>query len=418
MPVDHGANVAAITSAAKLQTTAYLALEVRLRTTPQGAPAAGFPPPGRGGPGRGAGGRAARPAPPPVDAAGDDDPNALNEGAASFFSGPPNDKAGGLTPLLIAAREDCIEWAKILVTAGAGINQASRYGWTPLMTATQNKHYLLGSWLLDRGADPNIGNKGGWSPLYLATDNRNIEGGDYPVRTPDLDHPEFIKRLIARGANVNVRVCGAASTPTQCRGDNTETRTIFTMQWVREDGATPFWRASQSGDVALMKLLLEHGADPRIATAHSVTALAAASGIGWVEGVTYEWSASESLEAVKMPLDLGIDPNAVSDEGRTALQGAAHKGRNEVVQVLVDHGAKLDQLDFGSRDTGNGDMLGHRWIALNYAEGLVRVGVQSAIPHPETAALIRKLMAERGLQVPPPIASSICITQICKGDAK
>jgi hypothetical protein len=57
-------------------------------------------------------------------------------------------------------------------------------------------------------------------------------------------------------------------------------------------------------------------------------------------------------------------------------------------------------------------MLGHTWIALNYAEGLVRVGVQSAIPHPETAALLRKLMAERGIPVPPPITSSICITSM------
>jgi len=86
--------------------------------------------------------------------------------------------------------------------------------------------------------------------------------------------------------------------------------------------------------------------------------------------------------------------------------------------MLVDAGAKLDQPDFGSRDTGNGDMLGHRWIPLNYAEGLVRVGVQSAIPHPETAELMRKLMREPGLEVPAPITSSSCITQICKGDGK
>ena len=153
----------------------------------------------------------------------------------------------------------------------------------------------------------------------------------------------------------------------------------------------------------------------KIPTAHNVTPLAVASGIGWVEGVTYEWSEQESDEAVKMLLDFGLDPNATSDEGRAPLHGVAHRGRNEVVQMLVDHGAKLDHLDFGSRDTGNGDMLGHRWIPLNYAEGLVRVGVQSAIPHPPTAGLMRKLMRDRGIPVPPPITSSICITQICKG---
>jgi ankyrin repeat protein len=433
--VEHGADVSAITSPAKVATTAYLAPPVRKRTTPAGAPAAGFPPPGagRGAPGRGgaAGGAQARPAAPasldnldPAIFASLDpallaniDPAIiaafLNEGAGSFFTGPPNDKGGGLTALVFAARQNCLECAKILLDAGAQVNQTTRYGWTPLLTAVQNRHYKLAAYLLEHGADPNISNKGGWSPLYIATDNRNIEGGDYPVRTPDMDHLDFIKLLLDHAANVNGRICGASSTPANCQGDSTETRTIFTMQWLREDGATAFWRASQSGDVKLMRLLREHGADPKISS-HNVTALAVASGIGWVEGVTFEWSEAENLEAVKMLLDLGIDPNEVSDEGRTALHGAAHKGRNAVVQLLVDHGAKLDQHDFGSRDTGNGDMLGHTWIPLNYAEGLVRVGVQSAIPHPETAALIRRLMAERGLEIPAPITSSICVTNVCK----
>jgi len=424
--VEHGADVAAATTSAKVSTTAYLAPAVRLRTTPAGAPSAGAAGAavgaggagGRGGGGRGGaagarGGRGGAPAAPAAAAAADAEVN-LNEGAASFFSGPPNDKGGALTPLVFAARENCLECAKILLDAKADINQTTKYGWTPLLTATQNRHYQLASFLLDHGANPNISNNGGWSPLYIATDNRNIEGGDYPVRLPDMDHLDFIKRLIDHGADVNVRVCGTSSTATQCRGDSTETRTNFTMQWLAEEGATPFLRASQSGDVEEMKLLLAHGADPKIATAHNVTPLAVASGIGWVEGVTYEWSEKESVEAVKMLLDLGLDPNATSDEGRAPLHGAAHKGRNEVVQMLVDAGAKLDQLDFGSRDTGNGDMLGHRWIALNYAEGLVRVGVQSAIPHPETAELIRKLMRERGIPVPAPITSSICITSKCK----
>ncbi len=317
--------------------------------------------------------------------------------------------------MVLAARENCLECAKVLIDAKADVNQTTRYGWTPLLTATQNRHYVLASYLLDKGANPNISNKGGWSPLYLATDNRNIEGGDYPVRKPDMDHLDFIKLLIAKGANVNARVCGANSTPTQCSGDSTETRTNFTMQWLREDGATPFLRAAQSGDVTLMKLLLAHGADPQIATANNVTALSVASGIGWVEGVTYEWSEAENLEAVRLCLDLGIDPSAADVEGRAPLHGAAHKGRNAVVQLLVDRGAKLDARDKGSRDTVNGDMKGLTWEPLNYSQGLVRVGVQSAIAHPETAKLIKKLMDDRGLEIPPDITSSICLTKGVKG---
>src|SRR5678809_452798 len=91
------------------------------------------------------------------------------------------------------------------------------------------------------------------------------------------------------------------------------------MQWLYEDGATPFLRAAQSSDVELMKLLLTHGADPKIATANNVTALAAAAGIGWVQGVTYERSEKDTIEAVKLCLELGIDPNAVDGDGRTAV---------------------------------------------------------------------------------------------------
>jgi ankyrin repeat protein len=333
----------------------------------------------------------------------------------AFFRGSQVKDGGGLTPLVYAAREGCLECARVLLASGAKVNELTNYGWTALLTATQNRHYKLAVFLLDHGADPNLANKGGWTPLYLATDNRNIESGDYPVRKPDMDHLDYIKLLIDKGAKVNARICGVESTEKDCKGDTTETRTNFTMQWLYEDGATPFLRAAQSGDTELMKLLLAHGADPKIATAHNDTALAVASGIGWVEGVTFEWSPAESLEAVKMCLDFGIDPNVADDQGRTALHGAAHKGRTDVIQLLVDHGANLEAHDNGSRDTFAGAMKGMTWIPLDWSRGLVRVGVQSAIAHPEAEKLLVKLMTERGLKIPPPPTSSICLTKGVNG---
>jgi ankyrin repeat protein len=314
---------------------------------------------------------------------------------------------GGLTPMIFAAREGDLESTKLLAAAGADLNQTTEYGWTPLLTATNNRHYRLAAWLVENGANVNLPNKGGWTPLYLATDNRNIEGGDYPVPKPDMDHLEFIKLLLDHGANPNLR-----------NKDDTLTRTIFTMQWFFEAGATPFVRAAQSGDIELMKLLLMHGADPKIPTDFADTALSTAAGIGWVEGVTYEHSVKDNLEAVKMLLDLGLDPNSANRDGRTPLMGAALKGRNDVVRILVDHGAKLETRDHGSRDTDTSvsKNAGHTWQALDYADGLVRVGVQSAVSRPETATLIRNLMTGRGLTVPPPnrIVESICIVEICK----
>ena len=358
-----------------------------------------------GGARRGGGAQQARGgAVPSVEAAVTPDDNAEDDGPVAGLVGSGG---GGLTALILAARESDLESARLLIDAGADVDEASNAGWTPLLIATNNRNYIVGKLLVERGADVNKANSTAFTPLYLATDNRNIEGGDYPVPKPDMDHLDFIKVLLDHGANTNAAVNG-----------NTETRTIFTMQWFYEAGATPFVRAAQSSDTALMKLLLQHGADPKAVTRNGDNALHAAGGIGWVEGVTYEWSKEENVEAIRMLLDLGLKPNDQDKEGRTALMGAAMKGRVDAIRLLVERGADLNIRDRGSRDTNNADsqMAGHTWRAVDYADGLVRVGVQSANAYPEAGAYIRKLMAERGLEYPPmnrPL-DSICIVEICK----
>ena len=311
---------------------------------------------------------------------------------------------GGLTALVFAARHGDIGTVRVLLDAGADVNQVTEYGWTALLTATQNRYYQLGKYLLERGADPAIGNTGGWTPLYIATDNRNIENGDYPTRQPDMDQMEYIELLLDHGADPNARMMSS-----------TETRTIFTHQWLREEGATPFWRASQSSDTELMQRLLDAGADPLIATHNGTTALMVASGIGWVEGVTHEWSREQNVQTVNTLLELGANVNARDLDGRTALMGAAHKGRSEIVQMLVDHGADMAARDVGSRDSIH-NLFGKTWQAIDYADGLVRVGVQSSIAHPGTADLLRRLMTEAGLPVPPAgrTLESICVTELCR----
>ena len=314
-------------------------------------------------------------------------------------------KRGGQTALHFAVRENDPDSVAALVEAGADVNQVSEFGWTPLLTATQNRIYLIGKYLLEHGANPNIATEGGWNPLYIATDNRNIEGGDYPTRKPDMDHLEFIKLLLQAGADPNLRM-----------NSSTETRTIFTHQWLDEEGATPFLRAAQSSDLDLMKLLLKYGADPNIATINGVTPLMVASGIAWVEGVTFEWSVDANKEAIKMLLALGNKVNEQDiEDHRTALMGAAHKGRSYAVQMLVDAGGDLSLHDIGSRDSLN-KLTGATWTPIDYADGLVRVGVQSAEAHPETSRLIRNLMLAKGMQVPPEgrTLESICVVDLCK----
>ena len=255
------------------------------------------------------------------------------------------------------------------------VNGEDSVGNSTLSDATRKGEVALVDELLRAGADPNSANQAGVSVLMTAIAFRK---------------PDVVRRLIAAGARVDAQA---------------------------GDGETALMCAAKYRNVELMKLLLARGADPKAATDHHDNALTASAGIGWVDGVVYERSPKDNIEAVRMLLDLGLDPNWRNNDGRTALMGAAHKGRNEVVQMLVDRGAKLDIRDKGSRDTGNpaSKIAGRTWEALDYADGLVRFGVQSAVEHRETAALIRKLMTERGLPVPPAnrTVDSICVVEVC-----
>ncbi len=170
----------------------------------------------------------------------------------------------------------------------------------------------------------------------------------------------------------------------------------MTAAWLKEAGATPLLRAALCGDLTVVRLLLAHQADPSIPTFDHTTPLMAASGVGWADGMLREYSEDQTLEVVKLLLDLGSDVNAVNDHGITALHGAGFKGANKVVQLLVDHGARLDALDKGE-DYGFG-VSSVRMTPLNWAEG-VPIGMSSAIFHTETVALMARLMKERGIPV-------------------
>jgi uncharacterized protein len=291
---------------------------------------------------------------------------------------------GGLTALIFAAREGAIDAARELVSAGAAVNQISADGSGALLAAVQNGFYDLARFLLDHGADPNLGNVKGWTPLYLAVKNRNAENSAIPGPASEgaLD---FIKLLLERGADPNQRIKA-----------ETELHQGMLATWLKEAGGSPLIRAALSGDLAVARLLLAHGAEPSITTFDHTTALMAASGVGWADGFIREHSEDETLELVRLLLELGNPVNAANDAGITALHGAAYKGANRAVQLLVDRGADLAAKDNGA-DYGFGART-VRMTPLNWAEG-VPIGMSSSIYHTETVALLTRLMQARGIPV-------------------
>lgn len=203
-------------------------------------------------------------------------------------------------------------------------------GASALAVAVTNAHFELAGLLLDRGANPNADGQG-WTPLHQLAWTRRppIQHGLPPaVPSGNMSSLELAKKLLAHGANPDARM---TSEP------NDGARNIL-----NRIGSTPLLQAAKLGDIEYVRLLLEHGADPSITTEEGATPMMAAAGVGiWQVGES-AGANEEAFEAVKIFHELGNDVNAVDANGDTALHGAAHRGSNEIVQFLVERGAKLD----------------------------------------------------------------------------
>ena len=251
---------------------------------------------------------------------------------------------GAMTPLLYAARDGRTEIARMLLAAGAKVNQAEANGESPLLVAINNGQTELAQVLLEQGADPNATDGFGRAPLWSAVDYRNLdaaEGSGTNGVNRELVLP-LIRALLDRGANPNV----------QTKVEPPSRRWMMPFgarQWVNPAGQTPFVRAALAGDVAVMRLLLEHRADPNIPTLAGATALMSAAGIGWVPRQTYTEPKESILAAVRLCIENGADVNAANSKGFTALHGAAYRGLDDVVQFLIQKGAKLDAKDSEGR---------------------------------------------------------------------
>ena len=345
----------------------------------------------------------------------------------------------GFTPLLFAVRQGSVPAVRSLLHAKANVNDiakaaaiSSNSTARPVSDATSalamaviNAHFDVAGVLVENGADPNAPDARGSILHALAWIRKpGAAGGDQapPQASGSMSSLELAEALLKHGANPNVRIAWQEIPFDRDDGEVKSPPNIRVgRDYISLVGATPFYLAAKNGDVELMRLLVKYGADPLLPTVQNVTPLMAAAGLGTWAGETpgplNGTPEVERLEAVKLALALGNDINAVADfgdfpivgdpiklftsypenleqlpknalgdmrwSGSTALHGAATTNQQSIIRYLVDNGAKLDARN----------KLG--WTPLMVAEG-GQFGA-TVKEFPDAAALIRKLMSERGL---------------------
>ena len=296
----------------------------------------------------------------------------------------------GFSALLFAVRQGHIDVARALLDAGAEVNDAlpkrRRRGWatdnapseepevgaSALEIAVSNAHFELAALLLERGADPNAAGPG-WTPLHTVSWVRKPGVGSNdpaPEGSGNMGSLTIVRKLVAHGADVNFRMTSATSPGKH---------SLNTL------GATPFLAAARTADAELMRLLHDLGADPAIPTEKGTTPLIVAAGLGVRAPDEDAGTAEEVVEAVKLALELGGDPNAIDNDRNTAMHGAAYKHAPGAVRVLVEAGARIESWNHKNE-------LG--WTPLRIATGVHR-GMNFRFS-PQTASVIRAVMQAAG----------------------
>jgi ankyrin repeat protein len=312
---------------------------------------------------------------------------------------------GGLTALLLAAREGLEETAFALLDGGANLNQVSASDHTsPLLIATINGHFDLAMRLLARGADVNVASDAGGTPLYGVLNMQWAPKARHPQPAKYMQQKtaylELAEALLEAGANPNARLTKSLWYTTYNRD----------LLGVDRTGATPFWLAAYTLDVPAMRLLLKYGADPTIGTSKvaeryeeggpdpsgpdrsglppapwsgpAVLPIHAASGVGYglgFAGNTHRHVPDGWVPAVKFLVEeLGANVNARDHNGYTPLHHAAARGDNELIKYLVSKGADVKAIARSGQTT------------VDMANG----PVQRIEPFPETIALLESLGAK------------------------
>lgn len=302
---------------------------------------------------------------------------------------------GRFTALHFAAREGQLEAVRALIEAGADLDVVDEEGTNALVLATLNGHLDVTGLLLDAGADPNVADNFGRTVLFVATDLNTIDYNPRPapVIASQLKPVDIVRMALEKGADPNVEL--KAGLPAYLAQGATHNPIL-------NKGATPFLRAAMSGDLEIIEMLLEAGAEPLHETEEReamvmagmemptppgrTNTLMAAAGVGWRDQLS-RGREEDAIELIGMLLDRGADINAANQAGDTALHGAALRGSTAIIRYLVDNGA-----DVTARNEKG-------WLPLDIALGQP----EERIPYnEETATLLRELTPVDVAEAEPP----------------
>ena len=289
---------------------------------------------------------------------------------------------GGFTPLLFAARVGDAESARLLLTAGADVNDAQPDGVSALVLAAHSGHGSVAALLLDRGADPNA-IASGYTALHAAVLRSDVA---------------LVRALLVHGADPNLRIVRG----TPMRRDTTDWNLPKTLI-----GSTAYLLAARFLEPEILTVLADAGVDVRATMPDGADALMLATGMGsprtasrrGIETIDFGKVEPESRvrDTVAAVVAVNANVHAANRNGDTALHVAAALGYDSVVQLLAERGADVTSVNargvtpvaaatFGST-TGRGRSAA--------PAGADSPGFEPAIQlaHPTTVALLKKLGA-------------------------